>query len=208
MSGVLEKTIEIKETVLKIYDVSGAENNCRKKWLHCFASVNALLFVCALDDIWKVVDYNNNVNSMHASLALFDEICNSKWFRNTPILLFMTKDDLFRELLLDGYSLETCFAKGAFGWDDNNDIWNGPDYFPTNENNTNVNDAEYFDMCYSVALQFVIQLYANLDKSMLNTRRVFPHVTNATDFDITESVFWDMQNITVTYMWKHYGGLV
>jgi guanine nucleotide-binding protein G(i) subunit alpha len=34
---------------------------------------------------------------MKESLALFDETINSKWFTDTSIILFLNKDDLFRE---------------------------------------------------------------------------------------------------------------
>ena len=34
---------------------------------------------------------------MNESLLLFDEVCNSKYFRNTNFILFLNKTDLFKE---------------------------------------------------------------------------------------------------------------
>jgi len=36
---------------------------------------------------------------MQEALALFDSICNSRWFVRTSIILFLNKIDLFREKL-------------------------------------------------------------------------------------------------------------
>lgn len=36
---------------------------------------------------------------MQEALMLFDSICNSQWFTRTSIILFLNKDDLFREKL-------------------------------------------------------------------------------------------------------------
>lgn len=37
---------------------------------------------------------------MHESLVLFDTICNSPWFINTSMILFLNKIDIFKEKIL------------------------------------------------------------------------------------------------------------
>jgi guanine nucleotide-binding protein subunit alpha len=37
---------------------------------------------------------------MHEGLMLFDSICNSTWFTNTSMILFLNKIDIFREKIL------------------------------------------------------------------------------------------------------------
>jgi guanine nucleotide-binding protein subunit alpha len=37
---------------------------------------------------------------MHEGLMLFDSICNSHWFKDTSIILFLNKIDIFREKIL------------------------------------------------------------------------------------------------------------
>jgi guanine nucleotide-binding protein G(i) subunit alpha len=46
---------------------------------------------------------------MDESLVLFDSICNSKWFKNTSIILFLNKVDLFREKIENGHLLSNTF---------------------------------------------------------------------------------------------------
>ncbi len=45
---------------------------------------------------------------MKESLLLFDEICNSIWFRNISFVLFLNKEDLFREKIAK-VDLNVCF---------------------------------------------------------------------------------------------------
>lgn len=45
---------------------------------------------------------------MVESLNLFEEICNSRWFRETSMILFLNKRDLFQDKI-QTVSLRTCF---------------------------------------------------------------------------------------------------
>lgn len=38
-------------------------------------------------------------NRLDESIQLFDQICNSKWFKTTAMILFLNKKDLFEEKL-------------------------------------------------------------------------------------------------------------
>jgi hypothetical protein len=49
-------------------------------------------------------------NRMHESLKLFDSVCNSKWFVQTSIILFLNKTDLFREKITRS-PLSICFPE-------------------------------------------------------------------------------------------------
>jgi hypothetical protein len=40
---------------------------------------------------------------------LFDEVCNSVYFRKTPVILFLNKDDLFKEKIKK-IDLNVCFS--------------------------------------------------------------------------------------------------
>lgn len=40
---------------------------------------------------------DERVNRMHESIMLFDTLLNSKWFKDTPFILFLNKIDLFEE---------------------------------------------------------------------------------------------------------------
>lgn len=47
---------------------------------------------------------------MMDSLKLFDSICNSKWFVETSIILFLNKKDLFEEKI-QRKPLKICFPE-------------------------------------------------------------------------------------------------
>lgn len=51
---------------------------------------------------------DETVNRMDESLKLFDEICNSKWFTDTSIILFLNKADIFRQKIRK-IDLNVCF---------------------------------------------------------------------------------------------------
>uniref|UniRef100_A0A8D0G7V1 G protein subunit alpha i3 n=1 Tax=Sphenodon punctatus TaxID=8508 RepID=A0A8D0G7V1_SPHPU len=69
----------------------------RKKWIHCFEGVTAIIFCVALSDYDLVLAEDEEMNRMHESMKLFDSICNNKWFTDTSIILFLNKKDLFEE---------------------------------------------------------------------------------------------------------------
>jgi len=61
---------------------------------------------------------DETVNRMHESIKLFDEICNSRWFTNTSIILFLNKSDIFKEKIKK-IDLNVCFAdyEGGLNYD-------------------------------------------------------------------------------------------
>jgi len=90
-----------------MFDVGGQRNE-RKKWIHCFENVTAVLFVAALSEYDQVLYEDENTNRMVEALNLFEEICNSRWFRETSMILMLNKRDLFGEKI-QRVSLKTCF---------------------------------------------------------------------------------------------------
>jgi GTPase SAR1 family protein len=95
-TGIVEHSYEIEGNQFKMFDVGGQRNE-RKKWIHCFENVTAVLFVGVLSEYDLVLYEDENMNRMEETLNLFDEICNSRWFRETSIILFLNKRDLFSE---------------------------------------------------------------------------------------------------------------
>lgn len=95
-TGIVENNFEIDGNQFKMFDVGGQRNE-RKKWIHCFENVTAVLFVGVLSEYDLVLYEDENMNRMEETLNLFDEICNSRWFRETSIILFLNKRDMFEE---------------------------------------------------------------------------------------------------------------
>ena len=74
---------------------AGGQRSERKKWIHCFEDITAVLFVLAISEYDQNLFEDERVNRMHESIVLFDSLCNSKWFANTPFILFLNKIDIF-----------------------------------------------------------------------------------------------------------------
>jgi len=86
----------------------GGQRSERRKWIHCFDEVTAILFVCGLSEYDQYLREDETQMRMHESILLFDEICNSSWFQNTSIILFLNKEDLFRDKITK-VDLKICF---------------------------------------------------------------------------------------------------
>lgn len=95
-TGIVENHFEIDGNAFKMFDVGGQRNE-RKKWIHCFENVTAVLFVAALSEYNQVLYEDECQNRMVESLQLFDEIVNSKYFKETSMILFLNKRDVFAE---------------------------------------------------------------------------------------------------------------
>jgi len=108
-TGIVENDFVIDGNQFKMYDVGGQRNE-RKKWIHCFENVTAVLFVAAISEYDQVLYEDENTNRMVEALNLFEEICNSRWFRDTAMILFLNKRDLFAEKIKK-VPLSVCFAE-------------------------------------------------------------------------------------------------
>lgn len=93
-TGIVENEFEIDGNKFQMFDVGGQRNE-RKKWIHCFSDVTAVIFVAALSAYDQVLFEDESTNRMVEALNLFEEICNSRWFRKTSIILMLNKRDLF-----------------------------------------------------------------------------------------------------------------
>lgn len=78
-TGIIEIEFEVERTHFRMVDVGGQRSE-RKKWMHCFQDVTAVIFCVALSEYDLKLQEDDKTNRMHESLKLFKEICNSKWF--------------------------------------------------------------------------------------------------------------------------------
>ena len=95
-TGITEFTFSVDDFRFKVIDVGGQRNE-RRRWIHCFEDVTAVIFVASLAEYDQQLVEQEGVNRMEESLRLFDEVCNSPWFANTSLILFLNKSDLFKE---------------------------------------------------------------------------------------------------------------
>jgi guanine nucleotide-binding protein G(o) subunit alpha len=106
-TGIVEIQFDFKKLHFRLFDVGGQRSE-RKKWIHCFEDVTAIIFCVAMSEYDQVLHEDETTNRMQESLRLFDSICNNKWFTETSIILFLNKKDLFEEKIKKS-SLTICF---------------------------------------------------------------------------------------------------
>ena len=94
----------------RLFDVGGQRSE-RKKWIHCFDEVKAIIFVAALSDFDLMLCEDRTINRMSESMRLFASICNNRWFQETAMILFLNKIDVFEAKItdLEGTPLTVCF---------------------------------------------------------------------------------------------------
>ena len=103
-TGIIDYSFHIKGHPFRIFDVSGQRNQ-RRKWIHCFEDVNAVLFIAALSDYCesytdcslKYRGIEIERNKLAATVSLFKKIKSSRWFKYSAIILLLNKNDLFEQ---------------------------------------------------------------------------------------------------------------
>jgi len=108
-TGIVEQEFTIKKNKFQVYDVGGQRNE-RKKWIHCFENVTGVLFLASLSAYDQTLYEDQDQNRMIEALDLFKQICNSRWFKETAMILFLNKKDLFKEKIRQT-SLTVCFPE-------------------------------------------------------------------------------------------------
>lgn len=99
-TGINETVINIKNWTFRMIDVGGQRSE-RRKWIHSFDDVTAIVFVAAVSEYDEVLFEDATMNRMAEALLLFESICNSRWFHSTLIILFLNKiDKLERKLAI------------------------------------------------------------------------------------------------------------
>lgn len=173
-TGIVETDFKIKGKAIRMIDVGGQRNE-RKKWIHCFEGVTAIIFVCALSEYDQKCYEDNTTNRMQESLLLFDEICNCRWFEDTNIILFLNKSDLFQDKIKNPL---TTLSKT----------------FP------NYTGGDSFDS----GVSFIKEKYLSVNKNK-DKKTIYSHVTCATDTDNIQKVFDSIQAILLSSSLKENG---
>jgi len=206
-TGLIEEKFKINDVWFSIFDAGGQRTE-RRKWIELFEGVTAIIFVAALNHYCTVLFEDERKNAMHESLELFHEIVNAKWFRKTAVVLFLNKNDIFEQRLKEGLTLDIAFGEGwkgrlkkgitldmKFGED-----WKGPNYQDergVDENGTPYSDAGWLKKCSEEGAKFIGKKYRDMN-TKYPQKKIFQHVTTATDRNNVEKVFWDVQNIIIS----------
>jgi hypothetical protein len=151
-----------------IFDVGGQKNE-RRKWMHCFQEVTAVIFVAAISEYDQVLFEDGTTNRLDDAFKLFDYVCNSRFFENTSIILFLNKCDLFAE------KIKTTDLRQP-----------NPDPFKAEKEP--VLFADYTGGCnYDAAITYIVNRFLSINKNP--SKEIFWRVTCATDTNNVHTVF-------------------
>ncbi|KJH50094.1 g-protein alpha subunit [Dictyocaulus viviparus] len=159
----------------RMFDVGGQRSE-RKKWIHCFEGVTAIIFCVAMSEYDMLLAEDDEMNRMIESMKLFDSICNNKWFTETSIILFLNKKDLFEEKIKRS-PLTRCFPEytGSFIFD----------YIVLGANT------------YEEAAAYIQLQFENMNKRRDGQKEIYTHFTCATDTNNIRFVFDAVTDIII-----------
>ena len=154
-----------KEVVFRMVDV-GRQRSERRKWIHYFEGFTAIIFLTAISEYDEVLAEDISQNRVRENLALFKNIITYPWFKDSAIIVFLNKTDLFMEKIGNS-PLSTHF----------------PEYteFQYEGEPAKDHDAD-------AAKEFIKTLFFSVNPDPEN-RRIFFHFTNATDTNDVKWVF-------------------
>ncbi|GIQ92534.1 guanine nucleotide binding protein (G-protein), alpha subunit, partial [Kipferlia bialata] len=70
--NIAEATFTYEALNFRMIDVGGQRNE-RRKWIHCFDAVKAVIFVVSLSGYDEVLEEDETQNRLKEALLLFDE---------------------------------------------------------------------------------------------------------------------------------------
>ena len=108
-TGIIETSFEYKDLFFTLIEVSGQRSE-RKKWIHCFQDVTAIIFCVDMSAFDQVLVEDEETNKMQESLKSFEFICNNPYFSKTSMILLLNKKDLFEEKITKS-PLSICFPE-------------------------------------------------------------------------------------------------
>ncbi|RZC37743.1 guanine nucleotide-binding protein G(s) subunit alpha-like [Asbolus verrucosus] len=170
-TGIYELNFQVNSVKFQIIDVGGQRDE-RRKWFLCFNDVTAIIFVTACSSYNMVLREDASKNRLRESLELFKIVWNNRWLGHISVILFLNKQDLFKEKILSGRSkLE--------------------DYFP------DFKDFDEFEMEakehpeVARAKYFIRRQFENISEgsNYLWAHRFYPHFTCAVDTENVKKVF-------------------
>jgi len=105
--AINEISFRVNGTDFVMVDVGGQRSE-RKKWLTCFHDVAAVIYLVALNEYDMLMEEDDVTNRMEESLKLFQKLSGSQWIRESAMILFLNKYDLFQERIKQR-PLNLCF---------------------------------------------------------------------------------------------------
>jgi len=165
--GIFDLKIRVENINYIFVDVGGQRSE-RRKWIHQFHNVNAIIYLTAIDEYdGKTLEEAKGIDRLNESLNLFEKLSGIKWFADIPFILFLNKSDLFREKI-ERKPLSVRF----------NDY---DDYVK----------SEAFKSDYDASISYLSQLFRNYFRGKTN---LYVFDTCAIDGEIIRKVFTSLRH--------------
>ena len=114
-TGLIEMKYKIMNEEYRFIDVGGTRNE-RKKWIHHFENVDAVVFIASLASFNEALFEDETASSMRESVDLFDELIHCKWLKHrTKIYLLLGQNDRYRNVLNNKGPKAVDLIKNCFG---------------------------------------------------------------------------------------------
>ncbi|KAK4022490.1 guanine nucleotide-binding protein subunit alpha homolog [Daphnia magna] len=91
--GVTEFVMNINSIPFRFVDVGGQRSQ-RQKWLQCFDSITAILFLVSSSEYDQVLMEDRRTKRLEESINIFDTIVNIRYLLSVAFILFLNKTDL------------------------------------------------------------------------------------------------------------------
>jgi len=91
-SGVQTVEFAVDRHKFTVVDVGGQRSE-RRKWLHCFDNVSAIIFLAPVDDFDMYLEEDDEISRLTDTLSLWSEITSSQFFKPHIWILFLNKHD-------------------------------------------------------------------------------------------------------------------
>ena len=96
--GITKKDFLVSNACYNVWDVGGARKE-RRKWIHCIENLDIIIFSVDTSAYDTGIFEDDKISVMQENLAIFDNICKSRWLRKAVVLLCFNKvDSLQRKL--------------------------------------------------------------------------------------------------------------
>jgi len=176
-TGIIESRFTKDYLTFTMYDVGGQRGE-RKRWIHSFDDVTAIMFIASLSEYDQVLAEDRNINRLDESLNLFESIANLPWFDRSAIFLFLNKKDLFAEKIKH----EPIGDHHPDYHDWQYDTGEAPKPWAKGEHKQN----------YTEGVKFITDLYRDRldwDGQLQLGRQMYPFETDATATDNVEKIW-------------------
>ncbi|KAI6230002.1 Guanine nucleotide-binding proteinalpha-17 subunit [Aphelenchoides fujianensis] len=175
-TGIIKFDFAFNGIHFVIVDVGGQRSE-RRKWLHCFDDVNALIYVAAISEFDQRLREDDKTNRLTEALELFESVVNTPFFERSSVILFLNKKDLFEEKIRR-VSLSVTFKN-----------YKGGSFHRSTRSLVRSGGLNYNDGISFIRRQFM-KLYANESK-------LYVHETCATNTDQVQNVFDSVLDVIV-----------